>query len=82
MGNTLAPHEIAALLERDKNANLSVRERYPIPEQKGPIKLHDKHERCAKRRCGSPTIYTFNRIRYCVPHLIQEVNEAFNERSS
>jgi len=79
MGNPLSKDQIASLLEQDRRSNLSVRERYPIPEQKGPIKYHDKHERCVKRRCGSPSHWTFNGSRYCVPHLVEEVNNAFNQ---
>jgi hypothetical protein len=78
MGNALTSEEVAKLLERDRNAVAPIRERYPIPEQKGPIKYHDRHERCMSRRCGSPTHWSFRGVRYCYTHMVERVNEEFN----
>jgi hypothetical protein len=48
---------------------------YPIPEQHGPLCLHDETKRCASKGCSSPTIYTVMGIPRCYVHALREMNE-------
>jgi hypothetical protein len=59
-------------LERTEKPQL---EPYKPPEQIGPIRRHGQEKRCVSKRCGSSTYYTFRRIPYCYPHLIERVTE-------
>jgi len=48
--------------------------KYPIPEQHGPLRQFDKEMRCASRRCGSSTFFKVNGISYCMIHSLRELN--------
>ena len=52
-----------------------IRERYPIPQQVGPLRRKDTEMRCASRGCNSPTYYKFQGIPYCSVHVIRIMNE-------
>lgn len=53
---------------------LTPRERYPIPEQHGPLKQYDREMRCACRGCGSSTFYKVYGIPRCTTHALRELN--------
>lgn len=52
---------------------------YPVPEQFGPLRWHDKEVRCASRGCASPTYLKVSRVPRCMVHALRELNEMLIE---
>lgn len=51
------------------------RNKYPRPEQVGPLRRYDNEMRCASRGCNSPTYYKLQGIQYCSVHVIRIMND-------
>lgn len=54
-------------------------EKYPVPEQKGPLRRYDREMRCASRRCGSPTYFKYKGVQLCMIHCLNKMNEDLYE---
>lgn len=53
----------------------TLREKYPIPDQKGPLSFHEREMRCARRGCGSSTFFKVNNIPTCMKHALFDLND-------
>jgi len=53
---------------------------YAAPQQTSRfLRYSDKMERCAKRRCGSPTPYKVRGVPYCSSHALSVLDDLLNE---
>jgi hypothetical protein len=63
----LTPEKIRQIAEGQAN-------RYPVPQQKGPVRWFDREMRCANRGCSSPTYLKVEYVPRCMMHALQELN--------
>lgn len=49
--------------------------KYPIPEQRGPLRQFDSYHKCASRGCGSPTFYKVQGVPRCSIHALRQLND-------
>jgi hypothetical protein len=54
--------------------------KYAPPVQLGPLRVHDREQRCASRGCGSPTYYTFDYVPRCSVHVLWIMSEIIREQ--
>ena len=57
----------------------ALREKYPVPEQVGPLRRFDQEMRCASRRCGSSTFVKVQGVPYCMTHALDKLNEMLHK---
>lgn len=74
--STLSYEQITAILAENaaQERKAEPDAEYPRPIQVGPLKYHEKSERCASRGCGSPTYITVDNVRRCLTHALYELN--------
>jgi len=72
----LAEDELAEVLAEPQ----TMREKYPVPDQRGPLRQFEKEMRCASRGCGSSTFLKVQGIQYCTTHALNVLNEMLIER--
>jgi len=59
--------------------NVDPRIKYPVPEQRGPLRRFEREMRCASRGCGSSTYFKLQGIPYCMIHCLRLMNEMLVE---
>lgn len=62
------------LLQEEKDPTIMTG-RYPIPEQRGPLRQFEKEHRCASKGCGSPTHFKLQNIPRCSIHALRAMND-------
>jgi hypothetical protein len=72
----IADDELEAILA----APQTLAERFPVPEQHGPLRHFDTEMRCASRGCGSSTFLKVQGVQYCMTHSLSRLNEMLIER--
>jgi hypothetical protein len=55
-------------------------ERFPAPDQHGPLRQFDTEMRCASRGCGSSTFLKVQGVQYCTTHALKMLNDLLIER--
>lgn len=74
--STLSYEQITAILAENaaQERKAEPDAKYPKPIQVGPLKYHEKSERCSSRGCGSPTHISIQGVRRCPSHALYELN--------
>jgi hypothetical protein len=67
--------EIDDVWESGMGAGEYAARKYPIPEQKGPLRQYEKGMLCTSKNCGAPTNFKLEGAPYCMIHCLRLMNQ-------